>query len=416
MLSFASCGKEIEDGPINDNPSQSSTPDNNNTPDNNDATDNTENTDNVTPPENDDEWNYTFSDDFIEDNGISYIWDQLDEDTRIALGEMMNAIQNVDVYVSLSKGFPKAEREQFLTLLTNCTMGYTYDANKFKTFTDDATGMVVGVSLNYNLDPDDVNYIEDAHSRTEAVLSKVDEIVSGMPNGNDFEKVKYLYDTLILNCTYSEDAMSPFTAYGALIEGKATCQGYADAMHLLLDKAGFPTVFATGIGDAVEVTHKWNYVQLSDGNWYVVDATWGDPEGKDDPNYINYDYLLISDEVLLKDHKEKFQSPYYSTPEATSMDFNYHVQMGYVAETYEQAEEIALKQVLECGKNGTSYVYIRFNDKDVFDQAYNGLSKEFGLQSIIKQANKELDDDFVNNSWGTVQKDDTLTLIFTLKR
>ncbi len=417
-MTFASCGKEIEDGPVSDpnNPSVSDqTPDNTpDTPTNPDTPDQpgVDNTvDNTVQ-----EWKYDFPQDFLYINGLHYIWEQLDENTRIALGEMMNAIANVEIYCSLSQGIPADKKEEFLTLLTNCTMGYTYDANKFKTHTDDATGMIVGVSLSYNLDYSSVTYAQDARDMTAAVRNRVEEIVSAMPDGTEFEKLKYLYETLILNCTYSENAVSPFTAYGALVEGKATCQGYADAMHLLLDAAGFDTVFATGIGEAENVTHKWNYVLLSDGNWYVIDSTWGDPEGKDDIKYINYDYLLISDEILLTDHKQKFESNYYSTPLADSMDMNYHVQMGYYAETYEQAKDILLKQATQCGKDGSKYMYIRFANKEAYDEACDKLfSGDYEMQGILIDANKAADSDIVTTSWTKLLRDGPMTITVTLK-
>lgn len=63
-----------------------------------------------------------------------------------------------------------------------------------------------------------------------------------------------------------------YTAYGALVEGDAVCQGYALAYKLLLDKCGIDSVLVT----SNEMGHAWNLVKL-DGSWYHVDVTWDDP-------------------------------------------------------------------------------------------------------------------------------------------
>lgn len=410
-LSLASCGKEIEDNPVNtpDNPVQSDAPVTGDSSDNGDTPD--------TPPVEvpEEEWKYDFPNDFIEINGLSYIWAQLDEETRIALGEVMNAIANVDIYCSLSQGISLEDKQHFLELITHCTTGYTYDVSKYTIHKNDETGRIVGITLSYNLDYNSLDYIEDAHNRTKQVRARVDEIVSGMPNGSDYEKVKYLYETLIFSCTYSENSISPFTAYGALVDGHATCQGYADAMHLLLAAAGFETCFCLGIGDAESVTHKWNYVKLSDGEWYIVDATWGDPEGKDE-DYIKYDYLLISDEELLKTHKEKFEAHYYEVPDANGTEFNYFAMEGYLAETYEQAKEILTQQAIECGKSGRRYIQVQFTNLDAFNEAKDKFfSGDYEMQDVIKAANKESGSDFMTNSWTKLVREENLTMILTLK-
>lgn len=63
---------------------------------------------------------------------------------------------------------------------------------------------------------------------------------------------------------------------GALGDGTANCQGYADAFYLLASIAGFE-VSRMNVTDADGVGHILNTVRL-DGAWYVVDATYGDTE------------------------------------------------------------------------------------------------------------------------------------------
>lgn len=64
----------------------------------------------IAEPEN---WSYDFGWEFISENGLQYIWDRLDEDTRMNLGEVMNAIRDVQMYCPLTVGVPRDEAEKF---------------------------------------------------------------------------------------------------------------------------------------------------------------------------------------------------------------------------------------------------------------------------------------------------------------
>lgn len=62
-----------------------------------------------------------------------------------------------------------------------------------------------------------------------------------------------------------------FTAYGALLNGKCVCAGYAAAFHLLAEKAGLESIVVTGNLDGT-LAHAWNKVKI-DGKWQVLDVT-----------------------------------------------------------------------------------------------------------------------------------------------
>ncbi len=82
------------------------------------------------------------------------------------------------------------------------------------------------------------------------------------------------------------------TPYGALINGKAVCEGYARAFKLLMDTQGIPCVEVVGyVYDEFNnlEPHAWNYVSL-DGKWYLVDCTYNDAAS------YKEDYLLLGAE------------------------------------------------------------------------------------------------------------------------
>ncbi len=91
-----------------------------------------------------------------------------------------------------------------------------------------------------------------------------------------YDFVKSLHDYLCNNIVYINDYASCHDAYGALVNGEAVCQGYAEAFKLFCDKYRVPCVCITGTASGG--AHMWNAVQMEDGKWYLLDATWDDQE------------------------------------------------------------------------------------------------------------------------------------------
>lgn len=65
---------------------------------------------------------------------------------------------------------------------------------------------------------------------------------------------------------------------------KVVCDGYSKAFKILCDKFGIPCVIIPG---KTTGGHAWNYVQMEDGCWYLVDTTWDDVGG------VRYSYFLM---------------------------------------------------------------------------------------------------------------------------
>ncbi len=76
-----------------------------------------------------------------------------------------------------------------------------------------------------------------------------------------------------------------------LPDGKANCQGYADAFYLLASLAGFD-VRILGSDD-----HAWNSICINN-NWYTVDATFNDinDHASDVKTYIWFNAPVDTDE------------------------------------------------------------------------------------------------------------------------
>ncbi len=128
----------------------------------------------------------------------------------------------------------------------------------------------------------------------------IQEILAGIDESmSEFEKEVYLHDALAARVTYIEAAQA-HNAYGALVQGRAVCEGYAKALQCLLHRVGISSflAFGTGYDPATNESeaHAWNYVQI-DGHYYHVDLTWNDQD-----IYLFHSYFNLTDEMILQDH------------------------------------------------------------------------------------------------------------------
>ena len=101
-----------------------------------------------------------------------------------------------------------------------------------------------------------------------------------------YDFIKSVHDYLCNKITYVNDYASCFDAYGALVNGEAVCQGYAETFKIFCDIYKIPCVCITGTANGG--AHMWNAVQMDDGLWYLIDATWDDQEV-----HIYNDFFLI---------------------------------------------------------------------------------------------------------------------------
>lgn len=236
----------------------------------------------------------------------------------------------------------------------------------------------------YNLDSETYIYLFFNKSKDEIDEAKekfnavVDEIVSNAPkNASDFEIEKYINDYLIDNCEYDHEAAenekiiaNENDAYGALVDKKAVCEGYARAFQLLCTRLGLDCVNITGESEGVG--HQWNCVKI-EGDWYYVDVTWNDTDGE--AEYLKYDYFNLTTEQLKKTHKidtafaeladDEYNESYsYNVfiPQCTSDEYNYYKYTCLTIDDIYNSDEIK-NSIAKSVKNGETYYNFRINEE-----------------------------------------------------
>lgn len=135
-----------------------------------------------------------------------------------------------------------------------------------------------------------MNYVHNEETRkkqkaelTKKVKSIVKKIIKdGMTTEQKTDAIQryiaanceYDYDTLkLITDGKNSEEKSPdsFTAYGALIKGKAVCQGYANAFKALADAAGVRNVIIFGVTNN-GIPHSWNRV-YDNKIWNTADVS-----------------------------------------------------------------------------------------------------------------------------------------------
>ena len=136
-------------------------------------------------------------------------------------------------------------------------------------------------------------------SRDAELLDRVvKRIVSFMPREiSTYDRYYYLAAVLSELVSYDKRPDNCFTAYGALIGGRAVCEGYTGAYYLLCREAGLWCAYRNGQPEGQG--HTWNMVRLDSGV-YNVDVTWCDGYGKPYERYW-YDCFMKSDKAFEDD-------------------------------------------------------------------------------------------------------------------
>lgn len=191
----------------------------------------------------------------------------------------------------------------------------------------------------------------------------VDEIVNALVaridmTMSDLQKVKLVHDYLVQTVAYDEEALNEetssrisFSPYGALVEGKAVCQGYALAFQLFMNRLNINSIFVS----SEAMNHAWNMVQI-DGEWYHVDATWDDPV-PDVPGRIYYNAFMVSDARIRDAENRHYRwdttAPLASNRQYDSFDWS-------VMETSFEGDisELKLDTQTVSGTAGSQYQFI----------------------------------------------------------
>lgn len=150
-------------------------------------------------------------------------------------------------------------------------------------------------------------------------IEQIRDLVLSKMTNSDYKNVKLIHDYLVQSISYDENYQNEntYTIYGALIDNKCVCEGYAKAFKYLANAAGIDCEIVKGTAlnsSGQSEKHAWNCVKLNN-IWYNIDVTWDDPviiDGsyrRESPT-VSHEYFLKGETTFRKDHVVEY---YFST-------------------------------------------------------------------------------------------------------
>lgn len=226
---------------------------------------------------------------------------------------------------------------------------------------------------------------------------------------SDYEKELYANNFLVKNVVYDDKATekdedsnnNAYSAYGALVDGNAVCEGYSKAFQLLCEKLGIECVCVCG--NAQDELHEWNCVKI-DGEWYQTDVTWNDSSHE----YLVNCYLNLTDEQMYGDHKI---DPYFSevsekdysennnlmcnlyVPKCTSTKYNYYrnCDNSFVLKDFDSDKDDFTSAIAKSASNKEKLFYVICDNLSEYDSVYDKLVNTTYLSECFRDAN------YINN-------------------
>ena len=178
-----------------------------------------------------------------------------------------------------------------------------------------------------------------------------------------YERLLYIYEHLQKRTAYDDEELraaskgkvlnrNAHNIYGALVERKAVCDGFAAAFQFLVQSMGYVCTCVSGTSDHNlygNVNHVWNVVRI-DKNYYHIDLTWDTNHYADNKAY-SYDWFLLDDDGILSDHTWDIST----TPPAVDTSLMWHKLNGLLADNESEIAEIFAK----AARKPNAPIYVR---------------------------------------------------------
>lgn len=316
---------------------------------------------------------------YAQDGVTRYYYHTLSEDAQIAYTLILNAVEAHPEEIEI----PPLDDTEFSAMF----QALSYDNPSLLCMENESHIVMRGAKAYFV-----PQYVTDAaicRRQTDDLLEKAREIVAqadSLPDAYDQEL--YFHDYICQNTTYLTQEDDGYTAYNALVEGRAVCEGYSRALQLLLDMVGVPNYLATGVGvddSGSREGHMWNIVTI-DGSNYHVDATWDDLDAEDIHHYA-HTYFNVTDDYIGVNHEEI--APAENNCNAVAA--NYYVQNGMCFSAYDDA---CLQDMADAAaqsiQDGTYTIEVWFTNEQAYLEAAADLTENQAVYEVLYLADRRV--------------------------
>lgn len=258
---------------------------------------------------------------------------------RTALMSLENAESNVAAYDAIARGVKNGETTISLsdcsvlaedihmlidTYMKDHPEAYTFPRTyMYSAYLKDGKQYVADLILEYYTGYDEHLFDHMANLFLDAVKDAETEYQKALMLYDILEEyVEYDYDAVNVVGPNGEildqEALKAHSAYGAMVNGKAVCEGYSKAYQYLLQRLGIECYIVTGISKRDGGAHEWNLIKL-DGHYYQTDITWDDVDSLDN---IYHSYFNVTTARILEEHY--IEDPYGLLPDCFDTEDVYH--------------------------------------------------------------------------------------------
>ncbi len=243
-------------------------------------------------------------------------------DIRALRNKLIAGISQAQVMIELTEfSIPEDLHHDLSTYIFYC-LPEAFSVNKIGYSTDGS--VLLNIGLGYRELADTPAEYEKCYSDMKKIADRMLDGIENNPSLSEAEKALLLHDRLCVATEYEyyNPREEAHTAYGALVNGAAVCQGYTMAYMYLLNRVGIKNYYCA----TDQKNHAWNVVYV-DGVPYHVDTTWDDAawaEGERGvQGYVAHENFLRSTAGMLE--TEHNATDFDRTPTDTKYD-NYYWQ------------------------------------------------------------------------------------------
>ncbi len=217
-----------------------------------------------------------------------------------------------------------------------------------------------------------------------AEIQSFDTTVSGAV-GN-YELAKKVHDRILEEAEYAYEGnghtplSTPFThnITGYVKNGKVVCDGYSKTFSAILNYFDISSIVITGWGDVANgettsptYSHAWNLLQLDDGHYYYVDATWDDNPGYHTAYFAKGTDIFYQDHSVTKNDDDSLFTLLLELPTIPRTDYHSSESNFYKSDDPTFAS-----------KEGVTYTW----DTDTKTLAFHGLGSIEGNEEFTKNS------------------------------
>ncbi len=309
-----------------------------------------------------------------------YGYNSLDEEAQKVYRQLAAGIENFQEEIPVDSTSQEQLEKVMRVLIADHPEYFWTDGTSSYTYQE----LPGGRAWNMEVRPEYQVGSQEAQTLKAQIEAKADQWIQGAPEGDAYEKIKYVYETLIDQVEYQENSPQNQNIRSVFLEGKTVCMGYSKAAQYLLNRMGIFCTLVTGtVTGEKPSSHAWNLVRIGE-QYYYMDVTWGNPgylNPVEDDAYISYSYLCCNEETLAPTHVPDDTIP---LPSCQDDSYNYYKNKGrwYDSFDWNQIYQVIQEDLVQ----GAEMTELRFAGQESYDLAAEALVGGSLIQEAVQNS------------------------------